>query len=341
MQSTFLVTLLCIICLSMSCNSDNQKPEAEQDPEPTSKIRVLLDTDANNELDDQHAIAYLLFNGDVFETEGITVNRTRGGGGVDKHQEEAERVVQLANLSGLMPVYKGASASFDSIPAPLQEPNFDGAEAVNFIIEQAKAATDKPLVLLPVGKLTNIALALAKEPSIAKNVRIVWLGSNYPEPGEYNLENDTASLNYILDTEAPFEMVTVRYGGPSGSAAVRVTPQEMKERMTGKGPKIVQAVSGRHGETFTTFGDYAINLFEHIHLDGDPPGRALYDVVAVAVVKNPAWGQAKEIPAPKLVNNVWVERPNNERKITVWENFDTQAILDDFFGTMENYVLIK
>ncbi|MEY3896633.1 MAG: hypothetical protein RLZZ214_2153, partial [Verrucomicrobiota bacterium] len=37
------------------------------------KIRVILDTDANNELDDQHAIAYLLCSGETFDVEGITV----------------------------------------------------------------------------------------------------------------------------------------------------------------------------------------------------------------------------------------------------------------------------
>ena len=45
--------------------------EAEQ-----KKIRVILDTDANNELDDQHAIAYMLFNSQVFNIEGITINKT-------------------------------------------------------------------------------------------------------------------------------------------------------------------------------------------------------------------------------------------------------------------------
>ena len=39
--------------------------EAEQ-----KKIRVILDTDANNELDDQHAIGYMLFNSQVFNIEG-------------------------------------------------------------------------------------------------------------------------------------------------------------------------------------------------------------------------------------------------------------------------------
>ena len=55
---------------------------------------------------------------------------------------------------------------------------------VNFIIETAKPKDDRRLVLLPVGKLTNIVLALKKDPSIAANVRIVWLGTNYPDPGE-------------------------------------------------------------------------------------------------------------------------------------------------------------
>ena len=50
------------------------------DADDADKIRIILDTDANNELDDQHAIAYLLFNGDTFAVEGITVNATSGGG---------------------------------------------------------------------------------------------------------------------------------------------------------------------------------------------------------------------------------------------------------------------
>ena len=57
-------------------------------PSPTrengQKLRVLVDTDANNELDDQHALAYLLFNGRSFDVEGITVNTTRGGGDISQ-----------------------------------------------------------------------------------------------------------------------------------------------------------------------------------------------------------------------------------------------------------------
>jgi len=304
-----------------------------------AKIRVILDTDANNELDDQHAMAYLLFNGDIFEVEGITVNRTSSGGDVHQHFAEAERVVKLCGLEGKVGVYLGAEKSFEAIRGALGQPDFDGHEAVDRIIERAMAADDRPLVLLPVGKLTNIALALEKAPAIAAKVRIVWLGSNYPKPGEYNQDNDEGAMNYLLDAEVPFEMVTVRYGEPSGTDAVRATLGEVREIMPGKGPKIDTPVTGRHGGEFATFGDYALNLFENIRLHGDPPSRALFDMAAVAIVKNPGWAEARPIPAPTLVDRKWVERPDNGREIILWENFDRKAIMADFYDRMENYVL--
>jgi purine nucleosidase len=303
--------------------------------------RVLLDSDANNELDDQHAIAYLLFSGDAFDVEGITVNRTRGGGDVELQALEAERIVTLAGLRRVFPVIRGANGSFAEIAPHIREKRFDGHAAVDAIIEQAKASTSQPLVLLPVGKLTNVALALLKDPSIASKVRIVWLGSNYPEPGEYNQENDEGALQYVLDTDVPFEIALVRYGTPSGTDHVRATREEIHQRMPGKGPRIRVPITGRHGGKFATFGDYSVNLFDHIELSGTPPSRALYDMAAVAIVKNPAWAHARKIPAPKLENGKWAERPGNARTITIWENFDREAILKDFFATMDRPVLAR
>lgn len=325
--------LLALVAMSAACSM--QASEMSQE-----KIRVLLDTDANNELDDQHAIAYLLFNGDTFDVDGITVNRTSGGGDIDQHYAEAERIVRLSDLHEQIPVVKGASGSFEEIAGELDAPGFDGVDAVEFIIERAHAEEDQQLVLLPVGKLTNVALALKKDPSIASQVRIVWLGSNYPERGEYNKENDPEALEYILEeTDVHFEMVTVRYGEPSGTDAVRVTPEEIRERMPGMGPQISTAVTGRNGGEFTTFGDYSIDLFENIDLHGDPPSRALFDMAAVAIVKNPAWAESTRMAAPKLEAEQWTERPDNSRSIILWEHFDRDAIMQDFFESMENYVL--
>jgi purine nucleosidase len=333
---------LVVSCSLAACGGESDSLDAsgslmaEAAPQ---KIRVLLDTDANNELDDQHAIAYLLFNGDRFQVEGITVNRTPNGGGIDEQVEEAVRIVKLSGLYGEIPVLAGADGSFEEIAPLLGEPAFDGSEAVNFIIERAHAAGDAPLVLLPVGKLTNIALALKKDPSIAPRVRIVWLGSNYPERGEYNQNADEESLRYLLDQDVEFEMVTVRYGRPSGTDAVRVTPEEIRARVAGRGPRVVEPVVGRHGGAFHTFGDYSVNLFEHINLHGDPPSRALFDMAAVAIVKNPAWAASRRVAAPQLVGRDWVERPDNPRTITLWEDFDRDAIMEDCFASVETPVL--
>jgi inosine-uridine nucleoside N-ribohydrolase len=303
---------------------------------------VLLDTDANNELDDQHAIAYMLFSGDAFDVEGISVNKTRGGGDVEMQAKEAERVVQLAGLSRVFPVYRGANGSFAEIAPHVGEATFDGKAAVDLILAESRKARSQKLTLVPVGKLTNIALALKKDPSLASRVRVVWLGSNYPDPGEYNQENDEGALQFVLDsTSVPFEMAVVRYGKPSGTDHVRVSRDEIHAKMAGKGPRVRAFVTGRNGGRFQTFGDYSVDLFDHIQLNGTPPSRALYDMAAVAIVKNPAWAHPRRVGAPQLVDSKWVERPENSRTITVWEDFDRDAILADFYATMERPVLAR
>lgn len=314
--------------------------ESKQPHTDDTRLSIIFDTDANNELDDQHALAYLLFNSDLFDIKGITVNATYNGGAIDEHYAEAERIMKLTDYFHQIPLIAGANSDFEEILPSINMDEYDGSKAVDFIIEEARKATEKPLILLPVGKLTNIALALEKAPDIKDNVRIVWLGSNFPDEGEYNLVNDIPSMNYILDLDVPFEMVMVRYGKVSGSDAVKVTPEIISDKMVGLGPE-VEAVEGRHGNFFTNFGDYSESLFENIDLHGDPPGRALFDMVAVAILKDESWGEKYEIPSPFMKDSTWIERPENDRKILIWENFDKELILADFFKTIENPVLSK
>jgi purine nucleosidase len=148
-------------------------------------------------------------------------------------------------------------------------------------------------------------------------------------------------MNYILDVDTPFEMVTVRSGDPSGTGVVRVTQSQILHRMPGKGPRISTPITGRHGGTFDNWGDYSANLFERYNMGGNPPGRPLYDQAAVAIVKNPDWAESFEHPAPIYVDGQWVERPDNQRRITIWEWFDIYGIINDFFVTMENYVIAE
>jgi len=332
MRYTFAtLSMLVILALMTGFMSTSESGSSE-----AAGIPVIIDTDANNELDDQHALAYLLLNDEAFDVIGITVNATHGGGEVGEHMKEAQRVVDLVGWKRKVAVIKGANGNFPEIREQLDQPDFDGSEAVDFIIEEAMKKRKEALVLLPIGKLTNVALALEKKPAIAKRIRIVWLGANYPDPGEYNLDNDTASMNYVLKCDVPFEMVTVRYGQPSGTAAVKVARRDIYTRMPGLGPVVEEAVTGRHGGSFNSFGDYSIDLFKHIHHLEDGCFRSLFDLAAVAIVKDPSWAEATEIPSPIYIENAWVEQEGNSRKIIVWENFNKDAILADFYNTLEN-----
>ena len=300
------------------------------------KLPIILDTDANNELDDQHALAYLFFNDETFDIKGITVNTTYNGGEIDQHYDEAKRIADLCDVSGKYPILKGANGNFDELKAGAQSETLDGKTAVDFIIEQAHKTKKEKLIVAAIGKLTNVALAIEKDPSIKEHIKLVWLGSNYPEPGEYNQENDIPSLNYLLEQDLDFEIVTVRYGKKSGSDAVKVSLIEVREKMEDMGPE-VKPVMGRHGGSFTNFGDYSIELFSKIDLYGDPPSRALFDLVALAVLKNSQWGEKRSIPAPTVVDEKWVDRPQNQKQITLWENFDRKAIINDFYESLSQH----
>ena len=189
--------------------------------------------------------------------------------------------------------------------------------------------------------MTNIALALAKAPDIVDRVEILWLGSNYPDPGEYNLDNDVPALNYILDTEVPFGMAVVRYFNETGTSAVRVTLSDIEKNVVGRGPVSAVPVVGRNGGEFSTFGDYSLDLLKNVRLSGNPPSRALYDMAAIALIKNAAWSRPRTIPAPSYVEGGWKERPTNSRTITLWEHFDSESILQDFYNTLQDYKLAE
>ena len=349
MNSKLILLTSTFILFATSCKEKKEKPleidsiEAASSQKTIEKIKLIFDTDANNELDDQHALAYMLLNGDVFDVKGITVNATINGKGIQGHYDEAERIMQLCNLKDSLPLLNGAEGNFKEISENFNHDDYDGKDGVDFMLEETKK---EDVVIVAVGKLTNIALALKKDPSFAERTKVVWLGSNYPEPGEYNQDNDTISMNYVLNSKIPFEIVTVRYGKASGTDAVAVTQDEIIEKMTGLGPKATEPITGRHGGAFDTFGDYSVNLYTHIfdeaHIANNPTkSRPLFDMVALAVLKNSNWAETKSIPAPILVDNEWIDRPENKRQILLWENFDKENILTDFYESIANPTFVS
>ena len=145
-----LFALISLLILSFGCSKNK-------------KSALIFDTDANNEIDDQHALAYLFFNSDTFDIKGITVNATVNGGDIEQHYDEAKRIMQLCGWENKTILIKGVNGDFKKIEKNIKSDNFDGHKAVKFIIKEAlKYNSKQKLIILAVGKLTNVALAVKK-----------------------------------------------------------------------------------------------------------------------------------------------------------------------------------
>jgi purine nucleosidase len=292
-----------------------------------AKIPVILDTDANNELDDQHAIAYMIYNDDLFDIRGITTNRTWGGGPVEEHTKEARRIVHLCNADNRIQVISGANGDYNTLKDSLDNPVYDGQKAVEFIIQQAHTMPEgKKLLLIPIGKITNIAMAFKKDPSIIQKVKVVWLGTNWPGPGEYNMENDTSAVNPVIESGVEMWICTVA----GGTAEVRTTRAEITRRLKGKGI-LVEPIEGRHGGSFERLGDYLVNLWENV---GEET-RSLFDMANVATIKNPEWAEDTIVYGPRLIKGEWTTISTARDSVVFFRNYDVTAVMNDFWKTMD------
>lgn len=168
-------------------------------PPPEGQIRVIIDADAANEIDDQYAIVQALGFPERLKVEGIVAAHYGDFGGphgVDASFEEIERVLSLAGLSGKVPVLRGAPP-FAFIAEP------PDAEGVQFIIEQGmKATPEDPLWLVMLGPATNGVAALMREPRIADRTVIFWHGrTQWPvRCWNYNVFNDIKAARWLIES---------------------------------------------------------------------------------------------------------------------------------------------
>src|SRR5947209_8605605 len=100
-----------------------------------------------------------------------------------------------------------------TLPAPRIQPV--AAHAVDVIIEKILAAPGE-ISLVPIGPLTNIALALRREPRIAQHVReVVIMGGALLVPGnttpsaEFNIYVDPHAAHIVLHAGWPIRLVSL------------------------------------------------------------------------------------------------------------------------------------
>ncbi|SVC04414.1 uncharacterized protein METZ01_LOCUS257268, partial [marine metagenome] len=154
---------------------------------------------------------------------GITT--VSGNESIDNVTSNALKIVEFGNLTDI-PVIRGAEGPLfrDAVYASHVhgKSGMDGAEipepttklqeghAVDFIIDTAMSTSD--LVLLPMGPLTNIALALRKEPKLRDRIKLMSImggsstSGNYTAAAEFNIYVDAEAADIVFRSEIPILM---------------------------------------------------------------------------------------------------------------------------------------
>lgn len=149
-------------------------------PDKNEKLRVIIDSDAKNEIDDQWAIVLALLSSERFQIEGfVAANYDNSGGGPEGIEKSYQEILLLLKKSGFedkYPVYKGSH--------PMRykyEPS--ESEGVDFIIKSAmESSPSDPIWVVALGSATNLASAYLKNPDIRDNVVFFWHGrTRWPE----------------------------------------------------------------------------------------------------------------------------------------------------------------
>ena len=132
-------------------------------------LRVILDCDTKNEVDDQFAVAHALgLPPGVLDVRGVvSVHNTTAHGAAsrDLYQEEAEKVVALCG--GGVPCIPGARFPMEDRHTPVE------SEGLNFLAEEAR---QEPLTVIATGPATDVASLLLTAPEVRENLCVVWLG---------------------------------------------------------------------------------------------------------------------------------------------------------------------
>jgi purine nucleosidase len=173
---------------------------------PTSgkKIRLLIDSDAANEIDDLYAIAMALNAPDRFNIVGFVATHFAASAGPESTEASYSLILNLlenAGVSGKYIVKRGAN--------PMQYFGYPSeGEGVDFIIEQARNSTkDDPLWIVCLGAATNMASAILKDPEIISRIRVVFhsrSSQTWPERSEqYNVMGDILAARTLLKSKVP------------------------------------------------------------------------------------------------------------------------------------------
>lgn len=184
--------------------------------------KIILDCDPGHD----DAIAMLLAHGSPV-IELLAVTTVAGNQTLEKVTRNALAVAELAGMD--VPIAAGCArplvreievapsihgdSGMDGPVLPPPTRQADPRRAVDLIIELIMAHPPGEITLVPTGALTNIALAVRKEPRIASRVReVVLMGGgyhtgNWSAVAEFNIKIDPEAAHIVFNTPWPLTMV--------------------------------------------------------------------------------------------------------------------------------------
>jgi inosine-uridine nucleoside N-ribohydrolase len=254
--------------------------------------RVIIDTDPGT--DDAMAII-LALNSPEFKVEALTVVP----GNVDA-QQGLENALKIVSLAGRCDVAVAGGAQHPlnqklitaqfwhgknglaNVELPTSKCKADPRFGPDLIIETIHKYPHE-ITLIPVGPLTNIALAVSKDPSIATLVENIVImggsitGGNVNGAAEANIYNDPEAAQIVFNAGWMVTMV----GSDVGERTL-ITRKYLAELQSSHGPQ---------SDFIAKIADFYLNRSEKSGYSG----AAMYDPLAVGIALDPTLGTFKEM----------------------------------------------
>ena len=182
----------------------------------TERQKIILDCDPGQ--DDALAILLALGSGEELDLLGITT--VAGNVPLDLTKVNARKICELANRPDVK-VFEGCSrpilrplvtaeyvhgkTGLDGADLPAPTMPLQDQHAVDFIVETIMTEAAGQITLCPIGPLTNIALAMVKQPEIIPRIKeIVLMGGamshgNVTPAAEFNIYVDPHAARVVFE----------------------------------------------------------------------------------------------------------------------------------------------
>jgi purine nucleosidase len=285
--------------------------------------RVIVNTDAKNEADDQYAIVHALLS-PTLDIRGLVAahfGTERSARSMQESREEIDLLLELMDRVRDVPVADGAATALPDPTTPVDSP---GAQLI--IEESKKASAQDPLFVAFLGPLTDMASAILLDPAIVdRPVVVVWIGgmahgdldASY-DGIEFNLRNDIPAANVVFDSGIQLWQVPANV-----YSAVSVSYTELDERIGGT----------------SKLADYLIRQLVEWNATWHPEpieSRSLGDSPAVSLILNPRGGSFRTIPAPRF-DQQGTYVPGSGHPVRVCESVDVRFLLEDMFAKIRKF----